>query len=116
MPAGCDGTLAVTSPTNQEPCPDQLVQSEPTQLPLVTRCQCAASPCPYVCVKIFRSQAESPETDPGSWIPHEEPDHVQPLSRHSQSVRASYLRVRAVRVLSALSGVMSRLTGNDYDV
>ena len=71
-------------------------QSELAQPPLVTRCQWAASQRPYVCVKIFRSQSDSPETELcllvlmkslSSW--------VQRISRHSQSVRASYLRVRA---------------------
>ena len=117
-PAGCDGILGDFSLNLHWPMRDRAEtwadQSELAQHPLVTRCQWAASQGPYVCVKIFCSQSESPETEPCHLIlMKSRSSWVRRISRHSQSVRASYLRVRAV--LSALSAVMPRLTGNDSD-
>ena len=107
-----DSRCDITYQSGALPWPARPIRADPapTGYQVSVRCQ-SVSIC--LCQDIPQSGRVSGDW---SWIPHEDPDHVQPLSRHSQSVRASYLRVRAVRVLSALSGVMSRLTGNDYDV
>ena len=108
-PAGCDGILGVSTLTNRKPCHDLSwpirVGPAPPGYQVSESCQsgsiCLCQDIPQS-VRLLRDWVQP-------LISHEIPEQLSSENLAPLPVRASYQRERAV--LSALSAVMPRLTG-----